>query len=454
MSVMHGLAMQLLRIPVACDEGRAIESLPSYIIRLAQQHVIPAGTLITRLTEAHPISGTASAKAQSAPLACLTRPNRTTADVVQMVALATGTEPIVLRRMTYLFLEQALGRTAGAYAKRLRWCPACLKADVDSGQPAYLRLLWSLSAVEACEIHGLRLQERCTHCGHIPRGYAQWTCLSRCQKCKKQHEDRSHSKVLPSIQQFGLDLADLVDAISRRADSFPRGGVTAGVKKVFDAVWEAEQEIRLWNKLSRDQWIKLALQDEPISLTAARQLSSCLDVPLPLLLEGHVGTAVFKFVLENPPPALARTSAKRVDPRKLQIAFEAILAESHEPPLSLKAIATTLGVAQNTLRNHFPRKSALVVANWSAYRTSRPERYKNEAIAAARSLLSTWHDTQTELLTKKSFLRVLLNRSSLPKNLLRAVIEFVLTEQSAARLILHELDAETRNPLANRAPFA
>ena len=425
--------MQLLRIPVACDEGRAIESLPSYIIRLAQQHVITAGVLVTRLTEVHPISGTSSAKAQSAPLACLTRPNQTTAGVAQMVALATGIEPVVLRRMTFLFLEWALGRTAGAYAKRLRWCPACLKADVDSGQPAYLRLLWSLSAVEACETHGLRLQERCAHCGHIPRGYAHWNCLSRCQKCGRQHADRSHSKVLPTAQQLGLDLADLVDAISRRADGFPRGGVTASVKKVFDALWEAEQEIRLWNTLSRDQWIKLALQEEPITLASARQLSSRLNVSLPLLLEGHVGTAVFKFVLENPPPEIARTIAKRVDHTKLRIAFEAVLAENHEPPFSLKAIATALGVTQNTLRNHFPSKSAAVVANWSAYRTSRPERYKNEAIALAMSILSTWHDNQTELLTKKSFLRVLRDRSTLPKNLLRAVIEIVLAEQSAAR---------------------
>lgn len=432
---MRGLAMQLLRIPVACDEGRAIESLPSYIIRLAQQHVITAGTLVTRLTELHRISGTSSARAQSAPVACLTRPNRTTTGVVQIISLATGVEPVVLRRMTFIFLEQALGRTAGAYAKRLRWCPACLKADVDSGQPAYLRLLWSLAAVEACDIHGLRLQERCAHCGHIPRGYAQWVCLSQCQKCKKQHADRSHSKVLPTTQQLGPDLAELVDAVSRRTDSFPRGGVAACVKEVFDALWEAEQEIRLWNKLSRDQWIKLALQDEPISLSAARQLSSRLNVPLPLLLEGHVGTAVFKFVLENPPPALARKIAKRVDPKELQVAFEAVLAESHDPPLSLRAIATSLGVTQNTLRNHFPSKTAMVVANWSAYRTSRPERYKSQAMALARDLLSTWHETQTELLTKKSFLRIMLNRSKLPKNLLRAVIEVVLREKAPEKAI-------------------
>jgi len=425
--------MQLLRIPVACSKGRAIESLPSYILRLAQQHVVAAGTLMTRLAEAYPVVGIASAKAQSEPVACLTRPNHTTAGVVKILSLATGIEPVALQRMTFMFLEKALGRTAGAYARRLRWCPACLRQDVDSGRPAYLRLLWSLSEVEACDIHGQRLQERCTHCGHIPRGYSHWVCLSRCQKCERQHTDRSHTKVLPTAQQLGLDLAELVDAISQRTDNFPPGGVTACVKEVFDALWEAEQEIRLWNSLSRDQWIKLALQDEPISLTAARQLSMRLNTPLSHMLEGHVGTSVFNFVLENPPTPKMRKKVRRVDPKKLQKAFEAVLSEAHEPPLSLRAIATTLGVTQNTLRNHFPEKSAIVVATWSAYRTSRPERYKNEATALAKSLVSTWHETQEELLTKKSLLRALLNRSTLPKNLLRAVIDVVFIEQSSAR---------------------
>lgn len=172
----------------------------------------------------------------------------------------------------------------------------------------------------------------------------------------------------------------------------------------------------------------MALQDEPISLTAARQLSSRLNMPLSHLLEGHVGTAAFKFVLENPPPAPARKTARRVDPKALRIAFEAVLAERHDPPLSLRAIAATLGVSQNTLRSRFPSQSALVVANWLAYRTRRPEHHKNQALALARHTLSTWHESQTELLTKKSLLRVLQSRSKIPKNLLRAVIEVVLFE--------------------------
>jgi hypothetical protein len=232
--------------------------------------------------------------------------------------------------------------------------------------------------------------------------------------------------VLPATEQLAPDLSELVEAISRRSDKFRKGGVCTSVRKIFLTLWEQEEAVRLFGELSHDQIIRAALENEPISLSAARQMSARLNTPLSFLLDGHAGTGVFTFVLENCVPRPARKTKKKLNVENLRVAFEAVLAENHEPPLSLCAIATRLDVTQNALRYHFPSKSAMVVANWSTYRASKPERCKREAITLARSLLSTWHESRTELLTKKSFLRVLRSRSAFPKNLLRAVIEVVL----------------------------
>lgn len=162
-----------------------VESLISYLLRLAARHLVPVGRLILREIAPLTVEGlgrqwtehsTTTALRVCGHNICGTGPVASTfADAVARLTLRPE-----MRRLTLLpgfsWLPQlGLVRTSLAY------CPAFFAAMGDS---RHIPLIWSLRPLKMCPIHELRLAESCPNpkCGLLP-AISYHSRIGLCPRC-------------------------------------------------------------------------------------------------------------------------------------------------------------------------------------------------------------------------------------------------------------------------------
>lgn len=220
------------------------------------------------------------------------------------------------------------------------------------------------------------------------------------------------------------DLVLLVAAIASRSSPLPAGSANRYVNKVFDEAWASEREVALWAKLPRDECLRYAAPEEPITLAIARRIAFRLEVPLIEILDSDPpAIQSFAFASEAPLPSPMQPGRKSrtIDRAALAKNLKAILRGPAEP-VSLPQIARQLSVSVGAIRYHCPGLAAKMVTRYLAFRQAEVSRQQSEAAEAARATIAAWAGRLAPL-TKKAVLRELLHKTGLPKNLLMAEIQ-------------------------------
>src|SRR6185295_13941056 len=99
--------------------------------------------------------------------------NDTARECITILEALTGQKslrPLTFSRLGNLVAEHRILRRTQA------WCPECLNHWRQNSQPIYQPLIWLLSQLRACPVHGCSLQERCPDCGkqHTPLTRYRW----------------------------------------------------------------------------------------------------------------------------------------------------------------------------------------------------------------------------------------------------------------------------------------
>jgi hypothetical protein len=135
-----------------------VESLSSYIMRLAEAHTVSVRTLI--LQEVFPDLST---KPKNAHFSSLHSLNGMGACFEQWVAiLGKLTSRHDLCALT-LLPWQSLMTSGGILRRRRTWCPRCFEEWQRHGMPIYECLAWVLAPVTVCPIHYVLLEQHCPH---------------------------------------------------------------------------------------------------------------------------------------------------------------------------------------------------------------------------------------------------------------------------------------------------
>jgi hypothetical protein len=144
--------------PMAIGTVR-VESLSSYIMRLAEAHTVSVRALI--MQEIFPDLSTRPKNAHFSGLHSL---NGMGACFEQWVAiLGKLTSRHDLCALTLLPWQSML--TSGGILRRRRtWCPRCFQEWQRHGMPIYECLAWVLAPVTVCPIHYVLLEQYCPHC--------------------------------------------------------------------------------------------------------------------------------------------------------------------------------------------------------------------------------------------------------------------------------------------------
>ncbi len=147
-----------------------VESLTSYVARLAQAHSVPPGTLLA--IEVKPLvkQGYATNPLNSSSIvslygqASVKALNGTQSGAARLVkALEALTKRNDLKFLTMLPWAKVFP-VLGLLRQFQAWCPYCYLEWLEEKQVIYSPLLWALAVIKICPYHHQPLESHCPHC--------------------------------------------------------------------------------------------------------------------------------------------------------------------------------------------------------------------------------------------------------------------------------------------------
>ncbi|MGL5796353.1 MAG: TniQ family protein, partial [Waterburya sp.] len=170
----------------------SIESLSSYLTRLAQEHCVTPKTLImgeiapvimgekylpeTLTKNVSFLFGNSDAKPAINGMREMTR------------SLVDALEQLTLRQdLRYLSCLTWKGviKERGLFRQNKAWCPQCFEQWRQESQTIYEPLLWSFKDVNYCLQHNCQLCDRCPNCDSSLKAIANNSRLGYCDRCKQ-----------------------------------------------------------------------------------------------------------------------------------------------------------------------------------------------------------------------------------------------------------------------------
>ena len=150
---------RLYSLPPMGVGSALVESLTSYVMRLAEAHAVFPGTLVRQ--EVFPNLPVIPKQLSRASLHSLNGLGPCFARWVKILEGLTARDD--LRALTLLPWRGILA-SDGVLRRYRTWCPRCYEERRIDGPVVYDSLLWTVAPVTACQRHEIALNECCPHC--------------------------------------------------------------------------------------------------------------------------------------------------------------------------------------------------------------------------------------------------------------------------------------------------
>ena len=185
--------------PMAIGTSR-VESLTSYMMRLAEAHTVSVRTLIQQ--EIFPHLSTSPKNTHFSGLGSLNGMGTCFEQWVNILGKLTARGD--LRALTLLPWQRLL--TSGGILRRRRaWCPRCLQEWRHHATPIYECLAWAFTPVTVCPVHDILLEQNCPHCRHRMLFLSAHAHPGFCARCNRWLGDHSPMAGPPVPQQIMKD---------------------------------------------------------------------------------------------------------------------------------------------------------------------------------------------------------------------------------------------------------
>lgn len=369
---------RLFRLPFIGVGSIEVESLTSYIARLAVEHCVSPRKLFCEEVLAQ--VGRYSDYLSSSPFF--------SAHTVNGIGEFAEVTVRVLERLT---LQQNLcyttflvWREVFAYNHLLRsnraWCASCYQEQLTGQKYVYDPLIWSVEAVLMCHRHNEILCQACPHCGNQLAFLARQYQPGYCSKCLKwlgvmstgksrQSKLKSLTTTEQATQIITLDIVgELLSSAPNVSTQPTRQIFLNNLTRVVEKT--AQSNINLFSDLV-GMWSgkirRLLAGESKLGIETLCHLCTKLNIsPIDLLCERGKGILSGKFT----------SSSRRNDPTKslttpwseVETNLRAALHEN--PPPSIEAVARRLGYYPPRLRGGFPTLCEQISSRYKNYRKS------------------------------------------------------------------------------------
>lgn len=359
-----------------------VESLTSYIARLAASHTMNVGTLLER-----EVSRLIDKKCGATHLLSISRflgavngVGSTSQDLVWALAQLTLHQDLHL--LTMLSFSDVIPSRNLFRAVRA-WCPFCYQKWREQGDSLYEPLLWLLKVVKYCPTHQTPLVDKCPNCQRSNPPLSRKFQLGFCSQCHTWlgRVACEHTETVPAtdvdlwqVQSLGallalapssrerLSAANVTQQLSMLANKATAGNIAAlsrrlKVPKNTLWLWHSGEVLPLLeSSLNICYHFNLSLVD---FFTGEVGESPNLDnwqVPKRQPSSGNA----------NLVPSIARSESFDLELTRSWLEQE--LSQEKSPPLSVSEIARRLGCHRRVLYKYFPDLCSAIAAIYKNYR--------------------------------------------------------------------------------------
>lgn len=362
------------------------ESLKSYVYRLANAHRVSPAQLVRDvlwgLVEERQRFAYQQRRRECVNNEWLVSTGMRTSGFVQALSDATGNSALLACTM---LPAGCVLNPRNLISVSDRYCPECIEQHGDV-YDAYGRLLWSVEAVSACPIHGVRLiSHKCGKEGRKHRVIAETKWLpGACMACGSiwfRCSDQPRQLATEVELWKAMQIADLIAQFPAASKLISKSSMVVGLAGLVSQFGDGKPCVAarkagiyksvLWS------WIQ------------GRYLPS-LGLFLDLCLSARVSLV---SVLTGAPascagPAPEKKSSKPVRRKPPRNEREAALkrATLTEPPRSLSRIAAEIGISSRHLQAQFPELTTIVIERFRQSQQNQFARKQREAAALAVKL--------------------------------------------------------------------
>ncbi len=369
-----------------------VESLTSYIQRLAEAHCVLPGVLMER--ELAPFLK----KFESSTELLDQRDSRTgvfghtgTLNGIGIMAMDWVRALHLLNQrsdlhfLTMLTWDQVFP-AKGLLRDRSAYCPDCYEEWRALGLVIYEPLLWALQGVCVCPRHHKSLYFHCFHCQQkrIPLGW--YSRCGYCSSCGQWLGSLGDTEFLTqrvlTQKQFSLELwaATKIGDLIGKSDKLPCSPERERIGRVFSTYIDELTDgniasfARLLGKPKNTVWMWKSGSSLP-QLSVLTETCYRLGIPLLDFLTGDLLAPNLSIVNGNSQVSLANVEVSTklktnydLDLNKLEQALLVVKNGGEYPPPSIAAVAKRLNYNVRFLRRHFKDLCAAISAQYLNYR--------------------------------------------------------------------------------------
>ena len=372
-----------------------VESLTSYICRLAYEHHLEVGTLIQY--NIAPILGKRYiADDNSRSISSFLRYAGPINGNGIMASDWVGALGALTLRPDLAFLTLLVGTDALSQHDLLQpvrqWCPKCYDAWRRQGTIIYEPLLWSINGITVCPEHSQQLERRCPHCSASLPWLTWRSCTGYCSACGKWLGKADGQSQLEEKERYIAEtVGDFLAYMPQLPLSIPREGVIQSLQDLIATITDGNIAAfaRSIRRPKTSLW-ELVQGYFPPSLPFLLQLCYQFHLPLlPFLLSREQVAPSESLVSRERPPE--RDVRRPFDREKAQRVLEAILADQQSVPPSMREVAQQLGLPVRTIETHFPVACREISRRYADFRKQqgqlRKTRLRQRITEAARIVL-------------------------------------------------------------------
>lgn len=367
-----------------------VESLTSYIARLADAHSVFCGRLVEKaivplvpgyspLEQQHGLFRGDGSKSNLVNAEGM----RARYAVQALEALTLRTD---LRHLTLLFLADVL-YVRGLVRHKKAWCPVCYQEWRATGQVIYDPLLWVFQEVSVCIRHNQRLQMHCPYpdCRHSLQALAWRSLPGYCPFCQRwlgmpkdltgDAKDTLTENEL-AWQQWVSEALETVLAVAPTVSAIPRreqisqvlvaiikqvsgGSIAAFARTLGLAIPHTGQWVRSEKVPQMGMLLQLCYR---LGLSVSEMLFHDPTTLQPCLRESILPQRLWKHRSGTP-----------IDRDHIRQELEKVQTSDQHPPLSLAEVARQLGYQESVLYQCHQGACYAIAARYKAYRNLRTE---------------------------------------------------------------------------------
>lgn len=357
-----------------------VESLTSYISRLAEAHCFYPSSLVTNIISSE-LKQTFIKNCSSRNLGTLFKKSRFInghGKIAQEInqSLKKLTLQQNLDCLTILRYSQVLSPRK-LFKEKKSWCPACYKEWRVSKDTIYEPLLWTIIGVEICPIHYQPLHNICPHCHQSSPWLSPKSRVGYCSNCDRwlgnfsqdnhNYDESELARYIWIAQALGklisftpiesylLEKANISKALNQIINATHAGNITAFAK----AFGLPKNTVWMWCKGKSTPELRILLI-----------ICYCLDISLLDFLS--LKTKAFESLQIDPQRLPTASRTKRESPRTLDYEavekyLKTILNKPDIPPPTMKEVAETLGLHRRIIFGYFPALCKAISAKYRCY---------------------------------------------------------------------------------------